>query len=181
MAGGGNDRLGPACPRAWTARLAYDFSAAQARSRRRGLFSTDVSRSVSARPARDGQTLACHAGQACDCSIDRAAQVQPRAVAAGGTARSRGGQCRCSRGRSTCHCKQCGTDALRLALGRIDPIQSQVFCLACLDDLSYRQIAEQLRLSETHVGVLLHRAKASLRHELQAFDPRASLKSEVSP
>ena len=73
------------------------------------------------------------------------------------------------------------SDALRLALGRIDPIQSQVFCLACLDDLSYRQIAEQLRLSETHVGVLLHRAKASLRHELQAFDPRASLKSEVSP
>jgi RNA polymerase sigma-70 factor (ECF subfamily) len=72
------------------------------------------------------------------------------------------------------------SEALRLALGKIDATQAQVFCLACLDDLAYREIGKQLGIKENHVGVLLHRAKAALRQELQAFDPSASLTSEVS-
>jgi RNA polymerase sigma-70 factor (ECF subfamily) len=72
------------------------------------------------------------------------------------------------------------SQALRKALTQIDEQQAQVFCLACLDELSYREIARQVGLKESHVGVLLHRAKASLRRALQAFDPRFNLASELS-
>ncbi|MHC4406084.1 MAG: RNA polymerase sigma factor [Planctomycetota bacterium] len=60
---------------------------------------------------------------------------------------------------------------LRRAVAELDPRQGQVFCLACLEGLSYRQIAEQLELSLSHVGVLLNRARASLRERLEAFAP----------
>ncbi len=73
------------------------------------------------------------------------------------------------------------SEALRLALGRIDDIQAQVFCLACLDELSYREIARQLGLKESHVGVLLHRAKAALRRELQVFAPESPTTTEARP
>jgi RNA polymerase sigma-70 factor (ECF subfamily) len=57
---------------------------------------------------------------------------------------------------------------LREALAEIDPRQGQVFCLACLEDLSYQEIAEQLGVTVSHVGVLLSRARASLQNLLQA-------------
>lgn len=62
-------------------------------------------------------------------------------------------------------------EQLRLALAEIDERQAQVFCLACLDDFSYQEIAEQIGITVNHVGVLLNRAKASLRERLQAFGP----------
>jgi RNA polymerase sigma-70 factor (ECF subfamily) len=58
---------------------------------------------------------------------------------------------------------------LRQALAELDQRQAQVFCLACLEDLSYRQIAAQLGLSVSHVGVLLNRARACLRNLLEAY------------
>jgi RNA polymerase sigma-70 factor (ECF subfamily) len=60
---------------------------------------------------------------------------------------------------------------LRHALAGIDERQAQVFCLACLDDATYEEIAEQLGVTVNHVGVLLNRAKASLRERLRAHDP----------
>ena len=60
---------------------------------------------------------------------------------------------------------------LRLALTKLDPLQSEVFCLAVLEGLSYQQVADQLRLNVSHVGVLLNRARASLRNLLQAHRP----------
>jgi RNA polymerase sigma factor (sigma-70 family) len=62
-------------------------------------------------------------------------------------------------------------DHLRVALTKLEPLQCEVFCLAVLDDLSYQQVAEQLRLNANHVGVLLNRARASLRNLLQAHCP----------
>jgi RNA polymerase sigma-70 factor (ECF subfamily) len=64
-------------------------------------------------------------------------------------------------------------DHLRRALAELDPGQAQVFCLACLDDFSYRDIAEDLGLTVNHVGVLLNRAKSSLRERLHAHGPAA--------
>jgi RNA polymerase sigma-70 factor (ECF subfamily) len=59
-------------------------------------------------------------------------------------------------------------DHLREALAELDPRQGQVFCLACLEDLSYQQISEQLGVSVSHVGVLLNRARARLKSLLEA-------------
>lgn len=60
---------------------------------------------------------------------------------------------------------------LREALGDLETRQAQVFCLACLDGLSYQEIAEQLLVTVDHVGVLLNRARTTLRQRLQAHRP----------
>src|SRR5258708_5131257 len=57
---------------------------------------------------------------------------------------------------------------LRIALVGIDERQAQVFCLACLEEASYGEIAGQLGVTVNHVGVLLNRAKASLRERLRS-------------
>lgn len=64
---------------------------------------------------------------------------------------------------------------LRRALAEIDERQSQVFCLSCLDGRSYREIAEELGVTVNHVGVLLNRARTSLRERLQDFRPDAEV------
>ena len=65
---------------------------------------------------------------------------------------------------------------LRKALVNLDERQAQVFCLACLEGLSYEQITEQLGLTVNHVGVLLNRARTSLRERLQAHAPMPAAK-----
>jgi RNA polymerase sigma-70 factor, ECF subfamily len=60
---------------------------------------------------------------------------------------------------------------LREALADLDARQAQVFCLACLDGLNYQEIADQLSVTVNHVGVLLNRARATLRQLLQAHKP----------
>lgn len=64
---------------------------------------------------------------------------------------------------------------LREALADLDAQQAQVFCLACLEDLRYQEIADQLGVTVNHVGVLLHRARANLQERLRAdgFAPAA--------
>jgi RNA polymerase sigma-70 factor (ECF subfamily) len=52
-------------------------------------------------------------------------------------------------------------------LGLLPDRQAEVFCLRCLEDLSYRAIAKQLDLKVSAVSVLLHRARARLRELLQ--------------
>jgi RNA polymerase sigma-70 factor (ECF subfamily) len=58
-------------------------------------------------------------------------------------------------------------DRLRRILSEIDHRQAQVFCLACLGDLDYRQIAEEMGLTVTNVGKLLNKARESLRKRLK--------------
>src|SRR5271157_2081870 len=48
---------------------------------------------------------------------------------------------------------------LRLALGRIAPKQAEAFCLHCIEDCSYQEIAQSLRISIDAVGLLIHRAR----------------------
>jgi RNA polymerase sigma-70 factor (ECF subfamily) len=62
---------------------------------------------------------------------------------------------------------------LRRALADIDPRQAEVFCLSCLEGLSYDEIAAQLGITVNHVGVLLNRAKKVLRERLAAHRPSA--------
>jgi RNA polymerase sigma-70 factor (ECF subfamily) len=60
-------------------------------------------------------------------------------------------------------------ELLRMALAEIDPQEAEVFCLACLDELTYREISSELGLSVNHVGVILNRARSKLRARLGAF------------
>jgi RNA polymerase sigma-70 factor (ECF subfamily) len=54
------------------------------------------------------------------------------------------------------------TDALRAALAELPPSQATVFWLRNVEELSYAEIADQMGISTNKVGVLLHRARASL-------------------
>ena len=57
---------------------------------------------------------------------------------------------------------------LRQALTQLAPLEASAFCLRYLNDMSYREIAKELKMTTSAAGVLLHRAKAKLRHRLQA-------------
>lgn len=63
---------------------------------------------------------------------------------------------------------------LRTALGQIPPRQAEVFCLHCLEDWSYQEIARHLGISMDSVGVLLHRARNRLRKLLAKFQESCS-------
>jgi RNA polymerase sigma factor (sigma-70 family) len=68
-------------------------------------------------------------------------------------------------------------ELLREALTKIEARQAEVFCLVCLDECSYAEAAEQLAISQNYVGVLLNRAKASIRELLKSRDPAAHIES----
>ncbi|MAE61636.1 MAG: hypothetical protein CMJ49_09805 [Planctomycetaceae bacterium] len=61
--------------------------------------------------------------------------------------------------------------ALRQAVARLPDRQAEVFCLRCLDELSYKEIADQLDLTENAVGVLLHKARTKLAANLDRHLP----------
>lgn len=61
-------------------------------------------------------------------------------------------------------------DRLRTALTQLPPEQAEVFCLSCLEDLSYREIGQRLKVSTNNVGVLLYRARGRLRELLIPVD-----------
>jgi RNA polymerase sigma-70 factor (ECF subfamily) len=65
-------------------------------------------------------------------------------------------------------------DQLRLALSRIPPRQAEAFCLHCIEDWSYEEIARHGRLSVTAVGVLLNRARERLRVLLAGFGEKTA-------
>jgi len=58
-------------------------------------------------------------------------------------------------------------DELRISLGKLPPQEAQAFCLRYLNDMSYRQIANELGIKTNAAGVLLHRARAKLRESLE--------------
>lgn len=54
-------------------------------------------------------------------------------------------------------------ESLRTWLGHLPARQAEVFCLHCLEEWSYQDVAQHLEISVDSVGVLLHRARAKLR------------------
>jgi RNA polymerase sigma-70 factor (ECF subfamily) len=57
--------------------------------------------------------------------------------------------------------------ALRWAIAQVPKRQAEVFCLHELGDWSYQDIADQLGITVTSVGVILHRTKHKLRQLLE--------------
>ena len=73
-------------------------------------------------------------------------------------------------------------ERLRIALADITPREAEVFCLACLDGMAYREFALQMDLSVNHVGVLLSRARSQLRSRLGSFVSNPNMiETEDSP
>ncbi len=70
-------------------------------------------------------------------------------------------------------------EKLRGVLGYLPDRQVEVFCMRCLEDLSYRDIARQLDLKVSAVSVLLHRARSRLRELLQ--QTARNERAEVEP
>ena len=56
---------------------------------------------------------------------------------------------------------------VRQSLSSLPPMEAQVFCLRYLNDMSYRQISEQLGITTNSTGVLLHRARTRLREAVE--------------
>jgi RNA polymerase sigma-70 factor, ECF subfamily len=61
-------------------------------------------------------------------------------------------------------------ERLRAALPNLSQDQAAVFCLSCLENLSYREIGERLGVTTNAVGVLLHRARQRLKELLIPTD-----------
>ena len=61
-------------------------------------------------------------------------------------------------------------ERLRMALAQLPAQQAEIFCLNCVDQLSYREIGERLHITTNAVGVLLHRARQRLRELLARVD-----------
>jgi len=59
------------------------------------------------------------------------------------------------------------TDGLRKSLSKLPPQEAQAFCLRYLNDMSYREIANELDIKTNAAGVLLHRARAKLRESFE--------------
>lgn len=70
-------------------------------------------------------------------------------------------------------------ERLREAVGQLPDRQAEVFCMRCLEDLSYRDIAKQLGEKVSAVSVLLHRARSRLREILE--QPVVNTRAEVEP
>ena len=59
------------------------------------------------------------------------------------------------------------SEQLRVALSKIPPQEAEVFCLRVLNEFSYRQIAEEMKVNENYVGVLINRARRKLQELLK--------------
>lgn len=59
------------------------------------------------------------------------------------------------------------SEQVRGALSKIPPQEAQVFCLRILNEFSYRQIAEEIKINESYVGVLINRARQKLQELLK--------------
>jgi RNA polymerase sigma-70 factor (ECF subfamily) len=55
---------------------------------------------------------------------------------------------------------------LRCALADLPGQQAEVFCLRVMSGMSYREIASELGIKTSTAGMLLHRARATLRERL---------------
>ncbi|HEY2249756.1 MAG TPA: sigma-70 family RNA polymerase sigma factor [Planctomycetaceae bacterium] len=62
-------------------------------------------------------------------------------------------------------------ERVRVELAALPRPQAEACCLRFLEGWTYDEIAVELNLTVNHVGVLLNRAKASLRERLMQFAP----------
>lgn len=62
-------------------------------------------------------------------------------------------------------------DDFRAALATLPEVQASAFLLTQVDDFSNQDAAQVLGVSVNHLGVLLHRARVTLRARLESYNP----------
>jgi RNA polymerase sigma-70 factor (ECF subfamily) len=67
--------------------------------------------------------------------------------------------------------------ALEQALGKLPPRIAQVFQLYEVEERPNHEVCEQLKISESNLWVMLHRARKQLRNELAEWDGRDERRS----
>jgi RNA polymerase sigma-70 factor (ECF subfamily) len=60
---------------------------------------------------------------------------------------------------------------LKCALSKLSPQQAEAFWLLSVEQMSYREVGEQLGVDANHGGVLIHRARQQLRESLADLNP----------
>jgi len=64
---------------------------------------------------------------------------------------------------------------LEKAMGKLPLRLAQVFQLYSIDELSNREVCDQLNISQSNLGVMLHRARRQLRTELATHHDQAAI------
>jgi RNA polymerase sigma factor (sigma-70 family) len=62
-------------------------------------------------------------------------------------------------------------ERVRLEMARLPDRQAEAFWLRCVEEISYAEIAKQMELDVSAVGVLIHRARNRLRDLLTDLNP----------
>jgi RNA polymerase sigma factor (sigma-70 family) len=62
-------------------------------------------------------------------------------------------------------------DRVRLEMARLPDRQAEAFWLRCVEEISYAEIAKQMEMDVSAVGVLIHRARNRLRDLLTDLNP----------
>src|SRR5262249_2373750 len=70
-------------------------------------------------------------------------------------------------------------EALEMAVGKLPPRIAQVFQLYEVEERPNREVCDQLKISESNLWVMLHRARKQLRDELAGWWERQARKSET--
>jgi RNA polymerase sigma-70 factor (ECF subfamily) len=60
-------------------------------------------------------------------------------------------------------------DCLRKAFAKLTPRSAEIFALRYFEDLTNRQIAQMLDVSQVLVAVTLHRTRRQLQKEIQSY------------
>jgi RNA polymerase sigma factor (sigma-70 family) len=70
---------------------------------------------------------------------------------------------------------------LRAALAELPDRQAEAFYLQAVEGMTYREVADRLRLDTNAVGVLLNRARKRLRRILASVKPSRGFQTEEKP
>jgi len=62
-------------------------------------------------------------------------------------------------------------EKLRAAIAALPPRQAEAFCLTAFDQWTYREVAQRLKIEPSAVGMLINRARKSLRESFAAVAP----------
>ena len=71
-------------------------------------------------------------------------------------------------------------EALEMAVGKLPPRIAQVFQLYEIEERPNREVCDQLKISESNLWVMLHRARKQLRDELAGWWSRHSSRDSVN-
>ena len=67
--------------------------------------------------------------------------------------------------------ERAGSNAFAMRSRACRPSKARLFWLRCIEQLSYAEIGQQLKLDANTVGVLVHRARMHLRQVLADLNP----------